>query len=134
LEAIAAEKAGIFKPRVPAISGVIEPELDAVLRGWAEAVGAPFSTLEDLGRIDLLETGPGGTRFRLESGSWGDLELRISFAGGFQARNAWLAAELLAALPAPLRPAKEELVAGFAAARWPGRLQVERIRGTTWVF
>ena len=54
--------------------------------------------------------------------------------GAHQARNAAVAAELLAIAPEEVRPAWEDVEAGFAAVRWAGRLQVERIGGATWVF
>jgi folylpolyglutamate synthase/dihydropteroate synthase len=75
-----------------------------------------------------------GTRFRLESARWGTHEVHVPLLGAHQARNAALAAELLGLLPDDLRPAWEDVEAGFAGVRWAGRMQVERIRGLTWVF
>jgi dihydrofolate synthase/folylpolyglutamate synthase len=45
-----------------------------------------------------------------------------------------VAAELLGLLPDDLRSGWDSIDAGFAGVRWPGRAQVERVRGTTWVF
>src|SRR3984957_16367543 len=42
LKQIAAEKAGIFKAGVPAVSVIQDPEADAVLKSVAEKVGAPL--------------------------------------------------------------------------------------------
>src|SRR5207249_9738967 len=42
LAAIAGEKAGIIKPGVPVVSGVIEPEPRDVIAARAAAVGAPL--------------------------------------------------------------------------------------------
>src|SRR5690606_33664188 len=47
LGAVAAEKAGIFKAGVPAIVGEVSGEPLGVLRDRAQAVGAPFHSLED---------------------------------------------------------------------------------------
>jgi len=134
LEEIAGEKAGIFKPGVPAVVGERAPSPLAVLRERATAAGAPLVVLDEAASVDDVEVGLEGTRFRLESARWGSRELRIPLVGAHQARNAALAAELLGVLPDGLRPAWDAIEAGFAAVRWPGRMQVERIRGTTWVL
>jgi dihydrofolate synthase/folylpolyglutamate synthase len=133
LEEIAFEKAGIFKPRVPAVTGGTEPGPLGVLRDRAVDVGAPLTVLAPDAARDI-RVGLDGTRFRLDSPRWGTREVRTSLVGTHQARNAAVAAELLAMLPDDLRPAWESIEAGFAGVRWPGRAQVERLRGTTWVF
>jgi len=46
--AIAAEKAGIFKPGAPALVGEHHPETEAVFTAAARAVGAPLTFVEDL--------------------------------------------------------------------------------------
>jgi dihydrofolate synthase/folylpolyglutamate synthase len=134
LAAIAAEKAGIFKAGVPALTAESDAGVLAVLRERAAAVGAPFSTLDERVETLGLDWGRAGTRLRYRSAAWGEGEIRTRLAGAHQARNALLALELLALLPEGARPALEAVRAGFAAARWPGRLQVEEIRGTTWVL
>jgi dihydrofolate synthase/folylpolyglutamate synthase len=134
LEEIAAEKAGIFKRGVPAVTGERRgPALD-VLRSRAEAAGAPLVVLDEIASVDDVSVSLDGTRFRLESARWGSRELRLPLPGAHQARNAALAAELLGVLPDELRPGWEAIAEGFATVRWPGRMQVERIRGTTWVL
>jgi dihydrofolate synthase/folylpolyglutamate synthase len=134
VEAIAAEKAGIFKPGVPAITGESAPGPLAVLRARAEAVGAPLTVLDDVARMDDVRLSLDGTRFRLRSVRWGEREVHVPLIGAHQARNAALAAELLGLLPDDARPSWEDVERGFAAVRWAGRMQVERIRGGTWIF
>lgn len=134
LAQIAGEKAGIFKPGVPAVSGEGEPEVGAVLRARAEAVAAPFVGLDDVTRIEEVTTGLDGTRFRLVSARWGERDVTLPLVGAYQARNAALAAELLGVLPDDLRPAWEAVDRGFRAVRWPGRMQVVRRAGQTWIF
>lgn len=134
LEAIGREKAGIFKPGVPALTGEADPAVLEVLRRRAAEAGAPFSALEERVRAVDVETGLAGTRVSFDSAAWGRRELAVPLAGAHQGRNAVLAAELLSLLPAPLRPAWEAVERGFAGVRWPGRLQVEVLRGTTWLF
>jgi dihydrofolate synthase/folylpolyglutamate synthase len=134
LEEIAWEKAGIFKPGVPAVTGETAPGPREVLRRRAAEVGAPLTEVDADRAISSLSVDLDGTRFRLASERWGSRELRIPLIGAHQARNAALAAELLAVLPEDVRPAWEAVEAGFAATRWPGRMQVVRQRGATWIF
>ena len=131
---IAWEKAGIWKPGVPAITGETDPVALGVLADRARSVGAPFSALDFVARVEDVRLSAAGTAFRLRSDAWGEREVRVPLVGEHQARNAALAAELLALLPGELRPEWEAVERGFAAARWPGRFQVEEIRGATWVL
>jgi dihydrofolate synthase/folylpolyglutamate synthase len=135
LEEIAGEKAGIFKPGIRAITGERNPATLAVLRERAEAAGTRLIELgEQVDRVST-ESRLGGSLVRFDSRSWGiGRELDLPLAGEHQARNALLAAELLALLPEATRPSWEAVAQGFGRVRWPGRLQVETIRGTTWIF
>lgn len=134
LEGIAGEKGGIFKPGVPAVAGERDPALLDVLRRRAEDAGAPFVELNRVARVSDVEVSLDGTRFRLGSERWGSHAMRIPLVGAHQARNAALAAELLGVLPDDARPSWQAIEAGFAGVRWPGRMQVVRQRGGTWIF
>jgi dihydrofolate synthase / folylpolyglutamate synthase len=134
LAAIAAEKAGILKLGVPAITGVSQPEALQVVREAALAAGAPLVHLDDAVVADEVQSELHGSRLRIRSAFWGERTLWLPLAGGFQVRNALLAAELLALLPDELRPGWDALHRGFASVRWPGRLQLERVGGTTYLF
>ncbi len=131
---IAWEKAGIFKPGVPAVTAEREPLPLGVLRRRAEEVGAPFYALDDVARVEDVRVSLEGTRFRLASARWGERDVRVPLPGEHQARNAALAAELLGILPDDLRPGWDAVADGFAGVRWPGRMQVEVIDGLTWIF
>jgi dihydrofolate synthase/folylpolyglutamate synthase len=133
LDEIAWEKAGILKPGIPAVTGETAPGPLSVLRRRAEEVGAPLLVLGD-DVVDDVIVSTDGTRFELESERYGSREGHTSLVGAHQARNAAVAADLLGLLPRDLRPSWDAVEAGFAHARWPGRLQVERLRGTTWVL
>lgn len=134
LEEIAWEKGGIFKPGVPAVIGETAPGPRDVLRRRADEAGAPRVEVDADAAVSSVRLSLEGTRFRLHSASWGAREVRIPLIGAHQARNAAVAAELLAALPADVRPSWEAVEAGFAAVRWAGRMQVERQRGATWIL
>jgi dihydrofolate synthase/folylpolyglutamate synthase len=101
LDAIAREKAGIFKSGVPAVVAHGQPpEALAALADEAARRGAPLS---------------------LAAPAWdGPVALR----GPHQRGNAALAASALRLLDAAGLPVPEAAVAGgIAAARWPGRLE-----------
>ncbi len=133
LEAIAAEKAGILKRGVPAVTGELEAAALEALARVALARAAPLERLlpEQLRALTFDLT---GTRFRLDSRWWGSLELATPLIGPHQAWNVALAVEILALLPERFRPTPADLSRGVSAVRWAGRLQVERIGTTTWLF
>jgi dihydrofolate synthase/folylpolyglutamate synthase len=133
LEEIAFEKAGIFKPGIPVVIGETEAAPLDVLRRRAEEAGAPVTELGADAVSDVVATLE-GTTFEVESPRWGSREVHTRLVGAHQARNAAVAAELLGQLPRAIRPSWDAVEAGFASVRWPGRLQVERVRGTTWVL
>jgi dihydrofolate synthase/folylpolyglutamate synthase len=134
LEEIAWEKGGIFKPGAPAVIGEEDPFVMEVLRERAAQAGAPLVVLDAVIRMRDVQVSLEGTRFHLDLERWGAHEVRIPLVGAHQARNAALAAELLGVLPDDVRPSWEAIEAGFAAVRWPGRMQVVRQRGGTWIF
>ena len=106
IEAIAREKAGIFKPGVPAV----------VMRQPQNVLGA----LREKGDFTIaeapepIEITPYGSRFRLPCG-----EFEISLPGRHQLLNASLAIAGLSRSGLSLCGMR----AGLRAARWPGRLE-----------
>ena len=110
LALIAAEKAGILKPGVPAVTGLQPDEALAALR----AAGP----LLERGRDWTIEQTGGGLRYEDAAGG---LDLPMpSLAGAHQVDNAGIAVAALRAggfgLPAAA-------FAGLARAEWPARLQ-----------
>jgi len=129
---IAAEKAGIFKPGVPAVTGANDARVLEVLRAHAAKVGVP---LVEVGARDLQEVSllPRRTRFRLET-LWGPLDLETPLAGPHQAINAAVAVRTLEALPDALRPGADQVKRGLAEVYWPGRFQRFDLEGRPWVI
>ncbi len=115
LAQIAGEKAGIIKAGCPVVTGWQPPEVMAVLRGVAGAVGAPL-----LARgvdWDVTDTASGLTF--CDAG--GALALpRPSLLGAHQIENAGLA---IAALRASGLTVPDAAYAGIGRAVWPARLQ-----------
>lgn len=124
LGAIAREKAGIIKPRVPVVCSRQSPEALDVLVQVARDNAAPLF-LE--GRDFHLEAGPGqpeGRTFTYRGLRMTVPDLRLSLRGAHQTQNAAVAlacVELLADRALPSSP--QSVSAGLAAARWPGRLE-----------
>jgi dihydrofolate synthase/folylpolyglutamate synthase len=97
LAKIAAEKAGILKPGVPAVSAAQEPEAAAVLEARASEVGAPLEFVRE------------------------PLGLPLGLSGDHQKRNAALAVAALRAARIEIPDAA--LRQGLATVQWPGRFQ-----------
>jgi dihydrofolate synthase / folylpolyglutamate synthase len=106
LPKIAAEKAGILKPGVPAIFAEQSPEAEAVLRAYAKG---SYTLARDWAITDL-EVDARGSQFRLR-----DRQIVCPLAGDHQVENARTAAIALHELG--FSPA------GIASTRWPGRLE-----------
>lgn len=107
IEQIAAEKAGILKPGIPAVFAEQRPEAEAVLRARAQG---PYALSRDWAVTDL-QIDACGSRFCLR----GIGEVRCPLAGEHQVENARVAAIALAQLG--VSPA------GIANTRWPARLE-----------
>lgn len=107
LDKIAAEKAGILKPGVPAIFAKQHPEAESVLRAHAQG---PFTRTRDW-PITNLRIDARGTKFRLR-----DQEIICPLAGQHQVENARTAAVALNHLN--ISPD------GIAQTIWPGRLEL----------
>jgi dihydrofolate synthase / folylpolyglutamate synthase len=126
--AIAREKAGIFRAGVPAFTGATHPDALRVLAEEAAVLGIPLARVSPAPGESTLGGRGGhgaGTRMRLATRSWGPLELFSPLLGAHQRANVALAVRALEGLPPRLLPPRRAVEAGVAAARVPGRLQVE---------
>lgn len=143
VEAVAAEKAGIFKPGVPAVVGPQSPAALAVLACAAAGAGAP---LWIAGRDFVAERAPdipgeprsnesgrpveaelvrprGGSALRFAGRSLRIDAAPLALAGPHQIENAGVACAVLDALAPRLSIAAEAVGVGLAAAEWPGRFE-----------
>jgi dihydrofolate synthase/folylpolyglutamate synthase len=122
LDAIAGEKAGIFKPNIPAIVGQVDQEAESVLARVAAAQPCPYRLY---GREFRTEIAAHGFHYH---GRRTIRDLRPGLGGRFQIDNAAVA---LAALEEGgwLGGITDETIrAAVATVRWPGRLEVIRER------
>ncbi len=119
LVAIAGEKAGIIKPRVPVVSGLQLPEVMEVLRNTANKEATSFYPIDEsqleIIRCDLVEN-----HFRYKESQY-----KIGLLGRHQIDNAILAIETLHILRDDNRIdlSEEEIKKGLLKTRWPGRLE-----------
>jgi len=108
---IAAEKAGILKPGVPAVFAPQHPGTRSVLESRAREIGTPVAPL------------PSASQLRHRDGFYqfqaGRVNAKLALAGEHQVTNALVAIaalELLGVAPAAIEQ-------GLRNARWPGRLE-----------
>lgn len=117
LEAIAAEKAGILKHGVPAVTGGQDPRALGVLAARAAALGARLAAR---GRDWTIAASEAGLRYADRAGT---LDLPSpSLAGMHQHDNAGIAVAAIRTWNDP-RIGASAIAAGLARAEWPARLQ-----------
>jgi dihydrofolate synthase/folylpolyglutamate synthase len=125
LEAIAREKAGIFKRGVPAVIGEASPAIVSLLASCAKEAGAyPITLIDDDYPVSDVEVTAGGTSFMLGKGT-GRQAITTPLIGAFQARNTAVAIATVAALGAEYSPAPAEISKKLARTFLPGRFQLE---------
>lgn len=128
---VAAEKAGILEPGVPAVIAAGQhPEAMETLLRVAEEVGASVTIAEPLPEPTVM--GPG--RWVAATDSLRDVPLAPALPGAHHVANAAVAAHVLAALPEALRPSSEAAEVGISRAEPPGRFQRLRARGVDWIL
>ncbi len=116
LAGIAAEKAGILKPGVPAAIGRQEAEAADTIARIAQARGAPLTRFGREWSFTAVDQG-----FRLEDPEGADIYPLPGLAGPHQCENAALAAVCARQLRG-FDIGHDAVAAGLRRARWPGRL------------
>ncbi len=125
---IAAEKAGILKPGVPAVIGGLDDEAAAVLKATARAVSCPLTDAADLVSVQGLGADWDGQRIRVETASTRHRPLRLPLLGPHQISNAAIAVAACEVLrdACGVELPDTALRHGLETVRWPGRMQVLR--------
>ena len=136
-EAIAPEKAGIYKPGVPAVVGEWDESIRALLSSEARRRGAtPVRLVAEEGWASGVRVTAQGTSFRWEplagalSGPSEALDVTTGLPGRHQATNAMMALTMLDAIPGPLRVTPAEALPALARVQLPGRFS----RHGHWIF
>ena len=124
LAAIAGEKAGIYKPGVPAVVGEWDPSVRRVLATHAAARGAtPVRIVAEECAIADVDVAWDGTGFGLRAPFAPDgLALRTPLAGAYQARNVATALTMLDAAGPPFRPSWHDVPGALGRVQLAGRL------------
>jgi len=131
LEAIAEEKAGIFKPGVPAISAPQRPGVKRVLREQAEKTGCDLRLVgDDLEFSYRFEssrmTGP-HTRVCMATPTTRFDHVRVPLLGEHQAHNCGVALGVIDALQRRgIKVSPQDAIDGLAEVRVQGRLETIR--------
>ena len=131
LDAIAREKAGVFRRDRPALAWTDDAEARRAIREAAESTGALLHEVDREVSIAGVRTDLSGSRFALQT-PVRQYALSTPLPGEHQARNAALAvraAELWA--EAGPRIGADAIRAGVETVRWPGRLESFRAGGRT---
>jgi len=123
LEAIAREKAGIFKAGVPAVIGEPAPAIRELLAKCATEAGAkPVVVVDDDYQIRDVEVSARGTSFTLGRGN--DVQqVTTPLLGAHQARNTATAIATLLALGNEYLPRPTEIPNALSKVFLPGRFQ-----------
>ncbi|MGC1619608.1 MAG: folylpolyglutamate synthase/dihydrofolate synthase family protein [Candidatus Acidiferrum sp.] len=125
LAEIAAEKAGILKPHVPAIIAEQRPEVLEVIRARAKGIGCPLIETTTAFRVEKewAENGCGRALVTENATGW-SVELAPKLPGKFQLQNSLNAVAAARYLQSRgYHIADEAIARGIAEAAWPGRLE-----------
>jgi dihydrofolate synthase/folylpolyglutamate synthase len=123
LEAIAREKAGIFKRAVPAVIGESASDIRALLVQCAKEAGArPVTVIDDEYCVADIEVSASGTSFLLGRGSE-QQRVTTPLIGAFQARNTAIAIASVASLGEQYLPAPSTISTKLTKLFLPGRFQ-----------
>jgi dihydrofolate synthase / folylpolyglutamate synthase len=123
LEAIAGEKAGIFKSLAPAVIGESTPELRELLERRAGQAGAhPVVTVDQEYKISNVKVSTNGTSFSITHDSERH-RITTPLLGEYQARNTATAIATVAALGNDYMPAGSQISRALAKVVLPGRFQ-----------
>ena len=131
LLAIAFEKAGIIKTKIPLVIGEQLPEVEELLVATAKERQAPYCLARDI-RAEKIQISETGSTFQVVTGL-GILEIGIGLIGRHQIQNSL---NLLSGLDFltdySLEISQKAIKVGLAKANWPGRL--ERVIGQNRFF
>jgi dihydrofolate synthase/folylpolyglutamate synthase len=129
LEKIAAEKAGIFKPGIPAVTVMQEPGVEAVLKQTADKIGAPFDvtgkTIEFSYRFESSRPIGPHNRVCLTTPNSKFEHLAVPLYGEHQAVNCGLALSIIDKLKTRgIAINDQKAMEGLAKTFIPGRMEM----------
>jgi dihydrofolate synthase/folylpolyglutamate synthase len=127
---IAWQKAGVLRAGVPAIVGAQAPAARRVIADEAASLGSPLIETA-LCRFEPAGRFPDPPAFVLTTPAGARYDIRLALRGDHQADNAATAVLLAEVLDrrGMARITAADVARGVAAARWPGRLDLQRRTG-----
>jgi dihydrofolate synthase/folylpolyglutamate synthase len=132
VEDIAWHKAGIFKRGAAAVTAAADPVALAVLRREAESRGVSLTEVDPERSIEVIASDRAGTRWRMvdEAGQPASPVIQMPQPGGYQAVNGATAVTALRLLERHgFRVSDDDMQAGLAATRLPGRAELMPVSG-----
>ena len=123
LAAIAGEKAGIIKERIPVVSAPQTKEALEVLERVANEKNSPFILVGEDVKFERLESSLDGQKLAVGD-QQSEVSFRIPLLGKHQIENAAIAYTALKTSGIPI--SDEAIQKGFARVRWPARFEVLR--------
>jgi len=129
LARIAFEKAGVVRPGLPVVTGMLPAEAFDVVQAIARERGASLVVAPEGCRVDARRAS-GLTELTIDTPAHHYGPLRLALRGRHQVDNALVVVRLLEALDgAGVRVGADAIVAGLETARWPARLSVHERPG-----
>jgi dihydrofolate synthase / folylpolyglutamate synthase len=128
LAAIAAEKGGVIRPRIPVVVAPLAAEARNVIARQCQDAGADLIQAESGVRIEsMTEYGRTTVHIRTPLRDYGNIVLGLR--GEHQVRNALVAVRLLEQLEGTIPVELCSIAAGLRDVKWPGRLQIVEVSG-----
>ncbi|MBC1511650.1 bifunctional folylpolyglutamate synthase/dihydrofolate synthase [Listeria booriae] len=120
IESIASEKAGIMKPGVPVVSGVLQPEVRTLYKKRADEMNLKIFQLERNFHVEILD----GQQFNYLSSHTNIDSLEVGLIGDHQLNNAAVAIQTTELLnQVGFITTEENIRIGLKNASWPGRME-----------
>lgn len=124
---IAREKAGILKPRCPAVLGPLPPEAQQAIENRAIVLGCPLDRAEPAVAIAPPDPLPDPAWATLPWARWRGFNYPLPLAGAMQLTNSAVVLATLAFLRQQgWQMTDAAIQRGLAQTRWPGRIQPYR--------
>ena len=123
IEAIATDKSGIIKDKIPVVTAADNPEALAVIRAAAERKRAPLTVVQEAAQIDWIKMpDPLVQRTRVRT-ALREYEFDLPVLGGFQLLNAATAIVACEQVEAALPFSAAHVARGLQKISLPGRME-----------
>ncbi len=122
VEEIAAQKAGIMKPGIPAVCDGSDSRIVKVLTAHAKQIGAPLTVVYP-GMCEVKEQTDKSVAFVLNNRYYDYIYVKTPFAAVYQVMNTALAMTAFRQLPLGRSMTRETILQAVEETHWKGRLE-----------